>query len=352
MAHGLIDHDDPLLRDETGVALATLVSATGSTAKKLGAKMLVGRSGRLIGGVTIGGCVDAQVIEAADALIDRGERRLLSISLDDDEAWEMGLTCGGAVDVLLERITPANAADPITAAHRVVHAALDRGASAVIVTPIDGAAAALVVDETGVRYGTLGNSALDAAAATIVPDVAASGARVESLEASGVSQRFFFDRFAPPTTLVIIGAGQIAMSLTRLARELEMRTMVIDGRERYATRERFPDADDIRVGMPSEIVASLTPNKRVAVVLVAHDYKYELPVLRQLVREPVGYLGMLGSKKRGVAVRALLREEGFTDDDLARIHTPIGLDLGGKSPPEVALSILAEVVAIRSGKRV
>ncbi|HTE46957.1 MAG TPA: XdhC family protein [Gemmatimonadaceae bacterium] len=352
MAHGLIDHGDLLLRDETGVALATLVSATGSTAKKLGAKMIVGRSGRLIGGVTIGGCVDAQVIEAADALIDLGERRLLSISLDDDEAWEIGLTCGGSVDVLLERITPADIADPVAAAHRVVQETLDRGSSAVLVTPIDGAAAALVVDETGLRHGTLGNSVLDAAAIAIASDVANSGARVESLESSGSSRRFFFDRFAPPTTLLIIGAGQIAMSLTRFARELEMRTIVIDGRERYATRDRFPDADEIRVGMPSEIVASVTPNKRVAVVLVAHDYKYELPILRQLLREPVGYLGMLGSKKRGVAVRDLLRDEGFTDDELARIHTPIGLDLGGKSPAEVALSILAEVVAIRSGKRV
>jgi xanthine dehydrogenase accessory factor len=103
--------------------------------------------------------------------------------------------------------------------------------------------------------------------------------------------------------------------------------------------------------MPSEIVAEIAPTKRVAVVLVAHDYKYELPVLRQLLRAPVGYLGMLGSKKRAAAVRELLREEGFSDDELARVRTPVGLDLGGKSSPEVALSILAEIVAVRSGKR-
>ena len=141
------------------------------------------------------------------------------------------------------------------------------------------------------------------------------------------------------------------MSLTRMARELDMRTVVVDGRERYATPERFPDADEIRIGMPSDIVGEIAPNQRVAVALVAHDYQYDLPVLRQLLRAPVGYLGMLGSKKRGVAVRELLREEGFTDEELARIHTPIGLDIGGKSPPEVALSILAEVIAVRSGKR-
>jgi xanthine dehydrogenase accessory factor len=150
---------------------------------------------------------------------------------------------------------------------------------------------------------------------------------------------------------MIIGAGQVAMSLTRFARELEMRTIVIDGRDRYATRDRFPDADEIRIGMPSEIVASLPATRHVSAVLVAHDYKYELPVLRQLLRAPVGYIGMLGSKKRGVAVRDLLREEGFTNDELARIHTPIGLDLGGKQSPEVALAIIAEIVAVRTGRR-
>ena len=120
------------------------------------------------------------------------------------------------------------------------------------------------------------------------------------------------------------------MTLTRLARELDMRTIVVDGRERYATADRFPDADEIRVGMPSEIVASIPRNKNVAIVLVAHDYKYELPVLRQVLRAPVGYIGLLGSRKRGAAVRDLLAAEGFTADELARVHTPIGVDLGGK----------------------
>jgi xanthine dehydrogenase accessory factor len=102
--------------------------------------------------------------------------------------------------------------------------------------------------------------------------------------------------------------------------------------------------------MPSEIVAGIPPNMNVAVVLVAHDYKYELPVLRQVLRSPVGYIGLLGSRKRGAAVRDLLAAEGFTADELARVHTPIGVDLGGKQPEEVALSILAEVVAVRNGK--
>jgi len=338
--------------DEPHVVQATLVSASGSSSKKIGAKMLVGASGRLLGGVTIGGCVDAQVIEAGDDLIARGGRRLLDISLDDDEAWEIGLTCGGNVEVMVQRVAPADTRDPVVAAYAVVRDALANDRAVVVATPMDGAPGALTLDEQGTSTGSLGDGAVDAEARAIAADVLRAGSRDATVTTPAGARRIFFDRFAPPTTLVIVGAGQIAMSLTAFARELDMRTIIVDGRERYATHDRFPLADSIRIGMPSEIVAGIALSRRVAVVLVAHDYKYELPLLRQLLRAPVGYLGLLGSKKRGVAVRDLLREEGFTDEELARIRTPIGLDLGGKSSPEVALSILAEIVAVRSGKRV
>ena len=301
--HNLIPGIRDALADERAVVVATLVGATGSSSKKVGARMYVGASGKIIGGVTIGGCVDAQVIEASDALVNDGGRRLLSISLDDDEAWEIGLTCGGTVEVLIERVDPNDPTDPVVRAHEAAESELAAGNVAEITTEIgDG--------------------------------------------------RTFVDRVSPPTTLLIVGAGQIAMSLTKFARELGMKSVVIDGRDRYATRERFPDADEIRVGMPSEIVAGYAPTKQLAAILVAHDYKYELPVLRQLIRSNVGYLGMLGSRKRGAAVRETLGAEGFSDDELARIRTPIGLDIGGKAPAEVALSILGEVVAVRNGRLV
>ncbi len=328
--------------------MATLVSATGSSSKKIGAKMIVGRSGRLVGGVTIGGCVDAQVIEAADALVAGGERRLVAISLDDDEAWEIGLTCGGTVEVMLDRVAPSDERDPIVVAQAEARDALARDEAVVIVTPLDGALRVLVVAEDGTRHGSLGDASLDTGAEM----AAVSVLHTESRFAKVNGRRFFFDRHAPPTTLAIVGAGQIAMSLTVLARELGMRTIIVDGRDRYATRARFPDADEIRVGMPSEIVAAMAPHARLAAILVAHDYKYELPVLRHLLRTPMGYIGMLGSKTRGAAVREELRREGFSDDELARVRTPIGLDLGGRSSPEVALAIVAEVVAVQNGKRV
>jgi xanthine dehydrogenase accessory factor len=217
-------------------------------------------------------------------------------------------------------VEPNAADDPTVAAHRRARDLLDRGETAIIVTPLEPGAPPYTVSE---------------------PEFA--NTKIEG--------RVFADRIAPPVTLVLVGAGPIAMSLTQLAREMDMHSVVVDGRERYATRERFPNADEIRVGMPSEIVAAITPTISTYIVLVAHDYKYELPVLRELLRAPVGYIGMLGSKKRSVAVRDLLREEGFSEAELARIHAPIGVDIGGKSSPEVALSILAEIVAVRNGKR-
>lgn len=320
---GLIDHSDPVLRNEPAVALATLIAASGSSSKKLGAKMIVGRSGRIIGGVTIGGCVDAQVIEAADAVVANGDPRVLSISLDDDEAWEIGLTCGGTLEVLITRVDPGSESDPTVAAHQRALELLASGDAAVIVTPLD---------PTSAPY-------------TLAAD------QLEAETTDAAAGRVFVDRIAPPITLMIVGAGQIAMSVTRLARELEMRSVVIDGRERYATRERFADADDIRIGMPSEIVAEFELNRRSAIVLLAHDYKYELPVLRHVLRKPAGYIGLLGSKKRGAAIRQMLSDEGFNAEELARIHTPIGLDLGGKGSADVALAILAEIVAVNNGKR-
>jgi xanthine dehydrogenase accessory factor len=147
---------------------------------------------------------------------------------------------------------------------------------------------------------------------------------------------------------IIPGAGHVAMPLTSLAKVLGFRTVVVDGRPRFATRERFPDVDELRVGVPSELVRSIPLISTTALVLVAHDYKYDLPVLRHALASSVGYIGMLGSTRRGNAILALLREEGVAEELLARIRVPIGLDLGAQTAPEIALAILAEILAART----
>ncbi|HKO15387.1 MAG TPA: XdhC family protein, partial [Gemmatimonadaceae bacterium] len=166
---------------------------------------------------------------------------------------------------------------------------------------------------------------------------------------AGEQRSVFIEVHAPPLTMVIVGATQLGMSLCRLANAIGLRTVVVDPRERFATPERFPEANELQVGMASEIVAALPPGPSTLVALVAHDYKIELPVLRVLLRSDAAYVGVLGSRRRGTALREQLAEE-LTPDELARIHLPIGLDIGARSTSEIALAILAEAIAVARGR--
>jgi xanthine dehydrogenase accessory factor len=342
---------EQLRATERRAALGTLVAAKGTTPKKEGSKVWVGEGGRIHGSVTIGGCVDARVVQEAEAVLASRRPRLISLSLGDEDAWEIGLTCGGAVDVLVEPVDLAADDDPVVVSYACVRAEASVGHPSIVVVPLDGRRGRLVVLENRSCVGTLGDAALDEAAVARATELLRLGvSRVEPVQGSDGAVSLFFEHHGPPGTLVLVGATQVAMSLALLARELGFRTVVVDGRERLATRERFPHADDLRVGMPSDLVAEVPASPGTAFVLVAHDYKYELPVLRHVLRTDAGYVGMLGSSRRGAAVKALLAEEGFTNEELARIHTPIGLDIGAQSASEIALSILAEVVAAWRGR--
>jgi xanthine dehydrogenase accessory factor len=333
-------------------ALATLVAAAGTTPKKAGSTMWVAEDGSPLGSVTIGGCVDARVIERARDVMASGRPELLRMSLGDEDAWALGLTCGGEVDVLVQRVDATDAGDATAAAYRAARAAYDAGRASVVVAHLDGRRERLTVDEVGTVVGTLGSPLLDERAREIATQrlARALSSSVERINHDGTELSFFFERLAPPETVVIYGASQVAMSLAIFARELGMRTVIVDGREQMASRERFPSADALRVGMPSEIAEQFPATRQTYVVLLAHDYKYELPVLREVLRSDARYIGMLGSRRRGASMRAMLEEEGFTASELARLRTPIGLAIGAKSASEIALAIAAEIVAVREGR--
>lgn len=329
--------------------MATLVAASGSNAKKLGARMLVDSGGRIVGAVTIGGCVDARVIESADNVITSRQTKLLDIEVDDNEAVAIGLTCGGNVQVALEPVIAARVGT--LAVYRQAADLLAAGRRIVVASRLDQRPGHLLVASDGARGGTLGEPALDREATRHAEQVLAAGeSGVATVDSPSGATALFFEKVVPPLTTLIVGAGEIAIALARLARTAGMRVIVVDGRDRFATRERFPDADDVRVGMPSEIIAQRVVGDNDAVVLIAHDYKYELPVLREVLRRPAAYIGLLGSRKRGAAVRQMLTDEGFTGDELSRIRSPIGLDIGAKTPAEIAVAILAEIIAARAGK--
>ena len=369
----LFEHLDQLRTSPGKVAVATLVNTRGTTPRKEGAKMVVGEGGAVLGSVTIGGCVDAQVIEesthvletmrrrtavrvvhhdlerpvARDRLVDTARHRVATRDVgDDEEAWEIGLTCGGTIEVFLEPVRPDEAGPGVGRLYERVRALSATGRRGAVITRLDGDGAKLLVLDDGTTEGSLGEALLDqrfAAEARVALDQGTS--RTLMLE----DVRAFVEVFAPPALLLVVGASHVAMPLVSLAKILGYRTVVIDGRPRFATRERFPDVDELKIGVPSELVREYTLTPATALVLVAHDYKYDLPILREALATDVGYVGMLGSTRRGAAILKLLQEEGVADIQLKRVRVPIGLDLGARSAPEIALAVLAEIQAVRGG---
>ena len=343
----LFDHLDELRRSARKVAVATLVNTRGTTPRKEGAKMVVGEDGAILGSVTIGGCVDAQVLEQSEDVLATMQPRLLELNLGDEEAWEIGLTCGGTIEVFVEPLTLDRADDAAGRLHERARRHAAAGHTSAIVTRLDGEAGRkLLVLDDGAIEGTLGDAFLDERFSREAREAMATGAsRTLFLE----STRAFVEVLAPPARLIVVGASHVAMPLVALAKILGYRTVVLDGRPRFATRERFPEVDELRVGIPSELVAQYPLIASTALVLVAHDYKYDLPVLRRALETDVGYIGMLGSSRRGGAILKFLTEEGVSDAELKRIRVPIGLDLGARSAPEIALAIMAEIQAVRGG---
>ena len=349
----LFDQIDSLRQAEGKAALATLVSTHGTTPRKEGAKMWVGEDGRILGSVTIGGCVDAEVMAEAEDVLSGARPKLLSLDLGDEDAWEIGLTCGGTIEVFLEPVALGSgpAKDGALALYETLRSHVATGGSGALLTrmePPDAGAKLLLLDD-GRRVGSLGDAALDAAAPAAARGPLGTGVSRTVGLGPGEAVKVFVEVHLPPPTLLVVGGSHVAMPLVTLARSLGYRTVVVDGRPRLATRARFPDVDELLVGIPSEIVRGIPLRPTTALVLVAHDYKYDLPVLRHALSGEVGYVGMLGSRRRGDAILRMLREEGIPETSLGRIRVPIGLDLGAKTAPEIALAILAEIVASRYG---
>jgi xanthine dehydrogenase accessory factor len=225
----------------------------------------------------------------------------------------------------------------------------------VAVVPLGGDGAArprrLVVREDGTTLGTLGDPALDTAATAQALDaIARATSRTVEIDSADRRATLFFELHGPATTLVLFGAGQVAMPLVAFAKELGWNVILVDARERYATRDRFPNADEIRIGALGEIAEQLRYDASTIVIVVAHDYKFELPVLRVVLAQHPAYIGLLGNRRRGRALLEFLAADGFDAASLARVHVPVGLDIGARTAAEIALAALAEAVAVRNGR--
>jgi xanthine dehydrogenase accessory factor len=167
---------------------------------------------------------------------------------------------------------------------------------------------------------------------------------VERIERDSASAQAMIDQMAATRTLVIVGGSEVGVALGHIAKTIDLRVVIVDGREHLANRQRFPDADEIHCGIPSEIVDGIGLRPDVALVLVSHEYKYDLPILRAALVSDVGYIGMLGGKKRRESIKDMLRADGVPEPALERLRTPIGLDIGAETPAEIAVSIAAQLV--------
>jgi len=344
------DRIDELRAKRRRAAVATLVATTGGAIRRLGETMWVDDSGAIVGSVTIGGCVDGRAVELAEEVLRSGTTRRVSLPLGDEDAWAFGMTCAGNVDLLVEPVDVTSGNDPVAEAADIIAHSIEAGRSAVEFALTSNQPRRLVVVDDRTSFGSLGSATLDATliarAQRIIDD-----RTVGIITATGeIDEVDVFARvYAPPAAIIAMGATDVAVALVQLARPLGFHITVIDGRDRWANRERFPTADALCVGMPSELIAAMPLTPTTALVLLAHDFKYDIPVLEVALKSRVGYIGVLGSRRRAGVIRDALTGMGVTESDLARIHIPVGLHIGARTPSEIALSVLAELVSIRSG---
>jgi xanthine dehydrogenase accessory factor len=273
------------------------------------------------------------------------------MKLGNEDAWEIGFSCAGDLDVLIEPVDLTRG-NNVLELYRAVRAAVDEGKRAVIATPLHDTFRKLLIIEEGNGsgpVGSLGTPELDAEAQNMAPQLMRRGMS-STVSLGPDATPVFFEVHGPPPTLIVFGASHVAMVLVSLAHDLGLKTVVVDGRPRFATKERFPDVDQLLIGIPSEIAETLNYTSSTFVVLTAHDYKYDLPVLKVVLPARPAYVGLLGSKRRGAAIKEFLRDAGMDPALLDQLHVPTGLDIGAETAAEIALSILAEAVALKSGR--
>ena len=358
---GAFEEIASLLEAGENIAVATVIRTRGSTPREIGAKMVVRPSGAIIGTVG-GGCGEAEVWRAAIEVIHSRNPKIIDVDLTQEISMNSDGVCGGIMDVFVEAWWPAGsmapqqkgALAPTEIAQLLVKAEKERkpAALATVVGSKRASAAALgnkvIVLGDGTMQGSFGDAALD----NIVIDEAlkaikAGEAGIVELESGDLE--VFVEPFKPQPTFLICGAGHIAVPLAKMAKLLDFNVAVIDDRASFANQERFPDADQIIV---SDFVSALRDfpiTSDTYVILITRGHQHDVVSLKEVIDSPAAYIGMIGSRRRVFAVFKLVHEEGMALEKLARVYSPIGVDLAAETPAEIALSIVAEIVKVMRG---
>jgi len=316
------------------IALATVIDVQRSAPRPPGSKMAVNEHGEIAGSVS-GGCVEGAVAEIADGILRGDPPQLVHFGIADSDAWDVGLPCGGEIDVWVEAYEPGRFEEIARG-----------GGRAAEVTVLEGAApgAKLLVEADGARSGSLGSPELDDEAATMATELLWA-------ETSERRDGLFVDVIGPAPRLLVFGAVDIAASLCTLAHASGWRPYVIDPRARFATKDRFPDAEEVIAAWPEEAVAQLGGvDPATSIVVLTHDPKLDDAALLLALSSPARFIGAMGSRRAQAKRRERLVAAGISDEEIERLSAPVGLDLGGISREETALSIMAEIVAARHGR--
>jgi xanthine dehydrogenase accessory factor len=316
------------------IALATVIDVQRSAPRPPGAKMAVNEHGEIAGSVS-GGCVEGAVAEIADGVLKGDPPQLLHFGIADSDAWDVGLPCGGEIDVWVQAYEPGR-----------FEAVARTGGRAAEVTVLEGArpGAKLLVEADGARSGSLGSPELDDEAARVATELLWA-------ETSERRDGLFIDVVGPAPRLIVFGAVDIAASLCSIARVCGWRPYVIDPRGRFATPGRFPEAEEVIAAWPEEAVARLGGiDPATSIVVLTHDPKLDDAALLLALRSPARFVGAMGSRRAQAKRRERLVAVGVSDEELERLAAPVGLDLGAIAREETALSIMAEIVAARHGR--
>jgi xanthine dehydrogenase accessory factor len=337
--------------DGATVGLATVVRVSGSVPRQPGASMAVGPNGAVVGSVS-GGCVEGAVYELAQQVISSGEPVLRTFGYSDDDAFAVGLTCGGEITLYVE---------PVSSQRQPwlgdVFASLDAGEPVALARVVDGSGRSLGVWAER-SAGSLGNGGLDAAVSDDARGLLSAGQTGERHYGPRGERRrdevtVFVQAFAPPPRLYVFGAIDFAAAVVRIGAFLGYTVTVCDARPVFATRSRFPAAHDVVVEWPHRFLARVAAqggvDERSVITVLTHDPKFDVPLLEIALRTPAAYVGAMGSRRTHEDRLDRLRERGMTATELARLRSPIGLDLGARTPEETAVSIAAEIIQCRWG---
>lgn len=333
---------------EKKIALATVVSTWGSAPRGVGAKMAFTLEGDLSGSVS-GGCVEGAVIEAGYEVIRSGAPTLLHFGVADETAWEIGLACGGSIEVFLQPLDPTLTewiSEQVRSDETIALLTVIDGPSDLLGASLRFTRAGGLLDELP---GVPSSDLADLATAAVFEDES----RIDPVIITELGElKLFTDVISTPARLIMIGGVHISVALAKLANAIGFRTIIIEPRIAFSRTERFPYVDTIIQSWPREGLEKVGIDEKTAIAVLTHDPKIDDEAMAVALPSPAFYVGGLGSMKTQKDRRKRLREVGLSADDLSRLHGPIGLDLNARNPEEIALSILAEIVMVqRRGDR-